>query len=100
MYGTIARFTLKPGTAEDFGKVAAAQDVVAIPGYLGSIVYHSDSNPDECWLVVSFTDKEAYMKNAGSPEQNERYQKLVPFFAKEPEWHDGEIVYSHPAATT
>jgi heme-degrading monooxygenase HmoA len=98
MYGTIAKFSLKPGMAEQFGKVAAAQDeVMTIPGYLGSVVYHSDSNPDECWLVVSFTDKESYVKNADSPAQNARYQQLVPFFAKDPEWHDGEIVFSHTA---
>ena len=98
MYGTIARFTLKPGTAEEFGRVASAQDVAPIPGYLGSTVYHSDSNPDECWLVVTFQDKDSYVRNAESPAQNERYQELTKFFARDPEWHDGEIVYqSSPA---
>ncbi|MGE0060145.1 MAG: antibiotic biosynthesis monooxygenase [Dehalococcoidia bacterium] len=100
MYGTIARFSLKPGMAEEFGKVAAAQDNVSIPGYIGSVVYHSDTNPDECWLVVTFQDRESYVKNADSPEQNARYQELVPFFAKDPEWHDGEIVYTDTAKST
>jgi heme-degrading monooxygenase HmoA len=100
MYGTIARFTLKPGTAQEFGRVAAAQDLAPIPGYVSTVVYHSDTNPDECWLVVAFTDRESYMKNAASPEQNERYQQLVPFFARDPEWHDGEIVYTNTAVAT
>lgn len=100
MYGTIARFTLKPGMSDEFGRVAAAQEVSNIPGYVSTVVYHSDSSPDECWLVVAFTDRDAYVKNADSAEQNARYQELAPFFAGEPEWHDGEIVYSHTATAT
>jgi heme-degrading monooxygenase HmoA len=99
MYGTIARFTLKPGSAEEFGKVAMAQESGAIPGYVGTTVYHSDSNPDECWVVVSFEDRESYRKNADDPAQHQRYLELAQFFAKDPEWHDGEIVYSSVAAT-
>ena len=98
MYGTIAKFSLKPGTADEFGKVAAAQDEVAtIPGYVSSTVFHADGNPDECWLVVAFEDKASYVKNADDPAQNARYQELVPFFARDPEWHDGEIVHTHTA---
>ena len=99
MYGTIARFTLKPGTGDEFGKAALAQEATPIPGHVSTTVYHSDTNPDECWLVVAFEDKAAYVKNAGDPAQHERYLELAKFFAAEPEWHDGEIVYSTAAAT-
>jgi heme-degrading monooxygenase HmoA len=101
MYGTIAKLSLKPGTAEEFGKVAAAQDeVTSIPGYVSSIVYHSDTNPDECWLVVAFEDKASYVKNAEDPAQHARFMELAAFFASDPEWHDGEIVYTHNAKAT
>ena len=33
------------------------------------------------------------MKNAGSPEQNVRYQQMVALLEGPPEWNDGEIVY-------
>jgi heme-degrading monooxygenase HmoA len=93
MYGTIARFILKPGTAEDFGKVAMAQESATIAGYRDTRVYHSNTNPNECWVVVAFESKEAYDANANSPEQHERYLGLARFFAEDPQWHDGEIVY-------
>ncbi len=100
MYGTIAKFSLKPGMADEFGKVAASQDdVMRIPGYVSTVVYHSDTNPDECWLVVAFEDKASYVKNADDPAQHERFMQLAPFFAADPEWHDGEIVYQHAAKT-
>jgi hypothetical protein len=99
MYGTIAKFTLKPGTAEEFGAVAKAQELTPIPGYVGSIVYQADGNPDECWLAVLFEDRESYRKNAEDPAQNDRYQELARFFAADPEWHDGEIVYTKMATT-
>ena len=99
MYGTIARLTLKPGTGDEFGKAARAQETTPIPGLLTTTVYHSDTNPDECWLVVAFEDRESYVKNAESPAQHERYLQLAQFFAADPEWHDGEIVYNTAAAT-
>ena len=91
------RLTLKPGTADKFGEVALAQEATTIPGHVSTTVYRSDTNPDECWLVVAFEDQESYIKNADDPAQNERYMQLAQFFAGDPEWHDGEIVYSTPA---
>jgi heme-degrading monooxygenase HmoA len=99
MYGTIARFILKPGTADEFGRVALAHEDARIPGHVDTRVYHSDTNPDECWVAVTFESKEAYDANANSAEQHQRYLELAQFFARDPEWHDGEIVYDTRAAT-
>lgn len=41
-----------------------------------------------------FEDKESYVANANSPEQDARYRRMAELFAGEPEWHDGEIVYA------
>jgi hypothetical protein len=35
--------------------------------------------------------------NAASPEQHARYEQYRALLTAEPEWHDGEIVHSHPA---
>jgi hypothetical protein len=32
--------------------------------------------------------------NAESPEQDKRYREMLQWLEGEPEWHDGEIVYS------
>jgi hypothetical protein len=51
-----------------------------------------DQNPDELWMAVIFESKEAYRKNAESPEQNREFLKLMEHLVAEPVWHDGEIV--------
>jgi hypothetical protein len=53
-----------------------------------------DSNPNELWITVLFDSKESYFKNAESPQQNEEYLHLRSFLTKDPEWHDGQVVFS------
>ena len=43
-------------------------------------------------LAVGFKDKEAYVANAQSPEQHERYLQMIEHLESEPEWQDGEII--------
>jgi hypothetical protein len=45
---------------------------------------------------VAFESKEAYQKNAASPEQNARYEEYRALLDADPEWHDGEIIASYP----
>ena len=100
MYGTVARFHLKPGTEERLRQQLRESEVADVPGEIGEYVYRTDENPNEYYLAVVFTDKEAYMANAESPEQDVRYRRLAKLFTDKPEWHDGEIVYvnSHDGA--
>ena len=37
--------------------------------------------------------EEAYVANADSQEQHERYLQMREWLTADPEWHDGEIVY-------
>ena len=94
MYGTVARVRVKPGGLAELMRLADSDDTIA-PGYIGQYVYQMDSDPDELFLVVMFEDKETYFANAHDPRQNERFEQMVPYFASQPEWHDGEIVYHH-----
>ena len=95
MYGTIARLRIKPGMEEQLRQVGrdAAQ---TIPGFVFEHVFRLDSAPNEYFLVVGFESKEAYVANANSPEQHQRYLAYRELLAAEPEWHDGEIVDSYP----
>ncbi len=92
MYGTVARLRVKPGSEAKFIEVGRAMETVNIPGHVASYVYQMDTDPNEFYLAVIFTSKEAYQANAASPEQNERFTQLMETLASEPEWHDGEIV--------
>ena len=95
MYGTIAKLRVKEGMEEDFLSQARAEDQLAIAGYLGSSIYRMNADPRELYVVVAFESKDAYVKNADSPDQDARYRRLLALLETEPEWHDGEIIDSH-----
>ena len=97
MYGTVARFKIKPGTFDALMKIADVQASASMNGYVGQYVYRMDDDPDMFYLAVLFKDKQSYVANADSPEQNERFQEMAQYFVGEPEWHDGEVVFSHMA---
>jgi quinol monooxygenase YgiN len=95
MYGTIARLRAKPGAFEQLQAMNEGEQP-QVPGIITQYVYRMDNDPNEYYLVVVFESKEAYVANAQSPEQNERFQSMVAFLEEPPEWHDGEIVFSTP----
>jgi hypothetical protein len=93
MYGTIAKMKTKPGLLEEIKKIEERKP----RGFLRTIVYRMDKNPDELMLVVLFKDKESYIANANSPEQHEEYRVYRKLLQAEPEWYDGEVIYdTHP----
>ena len=95
MYGTVARMRLKPGAEQKMLDLMRAEAEVGIPGDRGTIVYRSDRDPNEFYLAVVFESREAYRANAESPEMHTRYLEYRELLDADPEWHDGEIVYSN-----
>jgi heme-degrading monooxygenase HmoA len=93
-YGTIARMRLKPGSEERMKALMAEYDGTKVEGFKGQLVYRSDRDPNEYWLAVVFESKDAYLANAGSPEQHQRYQQYRALLEADPEWHDGEVAFS------
>jgi len=96
MYGTVARMKIKPGAEEQLRQLSRDFESVQIPGFVSQLVYRLDADPNDCFLVVAFENKDAYVANANSAEQNDRYQRIRALLSAEPEWHDGEIVASYP----
>jgi quinol monooxygenase YgiN len=92
MYGTVARFQVKPGSEEQLMQQSRNPEYQQIPGWVAQVVYRSDANPNEYYMAVVFESKEAYWANAQSPEQDARYRELRDLMSAEPEWHDGEVV--------
>jgi quinol monooxygenase YgiN len=92
MYGTVAKLQVKPGGLEGFQRNMEMQSK-AIQGSLAQYVYRMDDDPSILYLAVVFESKEAYFKNANSPEQNERYEGMMQWLTTEPEWHDGEVIF-------
>lgn len=92
MYGTVARMRVKPGALEELQRLAAEEET-QIAGMVAQYVYRMDADPAELYLAVVFTSREAYRANAESPEQNERYERMLALLEGPPEWHDGELVF-------
>lgn len=91
MYGTVAKFTVKPGSEDALRELTAMEDY-SPPGYLGHMVYRLDSGNNEYLLTVAFADKDSYFANANSPDQNDFYEKFRALLTADPIWMDGEII--------
>ena len=92
MYGTVARIRIKPGMEERLLAFDREERALGIPGYVASYIYRMDTEPNIYYLAVAFDNKESYVANANSPEQDARYRQMLELLEGEPEWHDGEII--------
>jgi hypothetical protein len=92
MYGTVARIKVKPGKEDSLMEDMKVYDAVKIDGHVATAVYKADEGDGVYWMAVIFENQEKYRANADSPEQNERYEKMMEALAAAPEWHDGEVV--------
>lgn len=92
MYGTIAKMKVLPGKQQDLMEMGQIRP----PGIVFEHIYKLDSGNNEYMMVVGFESKEAYQKNAASPEMHEMYTKYRSFLSADPEWLDGEIIQSMP----
>jgi hypothetical protein len=98
MYGTVAFLRFKPGLDRRVRDVFSDLQAENIPGLVFEQVHRTDANARAYVMVVGFASRDAHHANAASPEQHARYLAFRELLAADPEWHDGEIVYSHPSA--
>lgn len=97
MYGTVARMRLKPGMETKLKEDLAQYERLKISGFVSTMVYRMDRDPNELYMAVAFKDKESYAANARDPKQDERFRRMREFLAADPEWHDDEIIASDSA---
>jgi heme-degrading monooxygenase HmoA len=97
MFGTIARMRVKAGHESEVERFEGQAEAVREAGLVATTVYRSSTDPREYWLAVVFRDEQSYRANASSPEQDQRFRELMGHLEAEPEWHDGQVVYSYPA---
>ena len=89
MYGTLAKFTIKPENVDAMNALMQDQGQLAVPGFIASHLLRPDAGGDAFYLAVFFEDQASYEKNADDPAQHERYLKYRPLMEAEPEWTDG-----------
>jgi hypothetical protein len=92
MYGTLARFRIKPGVKDEFVKTMDSFADAVIAGWVADYYFQMENDPDEFYLVAIFQDKQTYQANADSVGQHERYLVFRSFLMDDPEWHDGFIL--------
>ncbi len=90
MYGTVAKYRIKPGMLDEFKN--RFSDESGVDGFHSIRVFQSDQDPNEVWMVAIFDDEETYFRNANSQEQHSEYLKLREMLVSEPEWHDGHVI--------
>jgi hypothetical protein len=94
MYGTVARMRVKAGAEAQIRQISTELGVGRAPGEVAVLVYQLDRDSRDFILAVAFESKEVYVANANSPEQHARFMQLMQYLEGEPEWNDGEIVFS------
>jgi hypothetical protein len=94
MYGTIARLRIRNDAEPKLLEVLNAMEDRPVAGSIASYVYRLDDDPQDLMLAVLFTDRDAYVRNADDPAQDVEYRKMRELLERDPEWHDGEVIWS------
>lgn len=93
MYGTVARMKVKPGELEQLQKVLGSEELRP-DGEVAVYTYQLDADPNELIISVIFRDKKSYFENADDPKTDEWFRQVRAHLESDPEWNDGEIIYS------
>jgi heme-degrading monooxygenase HmoA len=94
MYGSVSRWRVTEGKQEEFERLSRELMQERPPGSRSVMVYKSDADSTEYWVVGAFESRDAYANNSATPEQNDRFTRLRALMQSDPEWHDGEVVIS------
>jgi quinol monooxygenase YgiN len=100
MFGTVARYRLKPGHEQQWISEMRAFEEDAPEGWVYHTIFRSVKDPNEVWISVVFESEDAYRKNASSPDMDKQYRKLLEHLQGEPEWHDGHVIHEAMRQTT
>ena len=94
MYGTVARMRVKPGHDAQMRALNEERQQNPADGFVGAYVLRSDADPQEHWIVAVFRDRDVYRRNAEDPATDAQYRRMREHLEADPEWHDGEIIFS------
>ena len=100
LYGTVARFSLKPGAdsaCEEFFSHWRDEErtLEVIPGAVGTWLLRPDDEPAIAYAAVLFESKRTYVDNAASAAQDLQYRALREWLTEDPEWFDGRVAAYH-----
>lgn len=94
MYGSIARYRVKPGKLDELIALTEANRSEGRDGPGIMIVFQMDRDPNEIFGVFAADSREAYRAMSEDPATHELYLQMMEYLVGEPEWNDGEIIAS------
>ena len=95
LYGTVARFHLKPGAEpaieEYLSRWRSERPMETVPGGIGSWLLRPDEAPGLAYVAVLFESKRHYVDNAEDPTTDRQYRRFSRWLSAAPEWFDGRV---------
>ena len=94
MYGTIARIHPKADRIDELRTLMERYESGGRTpaGYRQSFIFTPDTNPYDkptVFLIALFDDRETYVANAESPDQDAEYRQMRELLEDDPDWMDG-----------
>jgi quinol monooxygenase YgiN len=96
MYGTVANIRVKAGHEDGLKQLLVEWNSERVPkvnGAMPGYLFQLDRDPLDWIMVALFEDKESYTANAGDPEQDKWFRRLMEHLDGEPQWNDGEAIH-------
>ena len=99
MYGTVARFRIKPGSEDTLLSLSRELEDDPPAAYVAAYVFRLDSGNDEYITASVWTDRESYRRNSEDERQQRWFARVSELVVGEPQWHDGEVVHKTVVAS-
>ena len=92
MFGTIARYRVKPGHVDQVMGEMQTFEESPPDGWVYHTIFRSVDDPNEIWMSVVFESEDSYRRNASSPDMDREYRRMLEHLTEPPEWHDGNVI--------
>ncbi len=93
MFGTVARYRVKPGHEQQLLDQMRSFEADPPEGWVYHTIFRSTNDPNDIWISVVFENEDLYRTNADSPEMDREYRKMLEHLESDPEWHDGHVIH-------
>lgn len=99
MYGTVARYRIKPGMEQRLLNLERDIRGLGMKGFICEFIVQTDADPNLCYELVVFESKEGYQGVGELPGWDAINRELTEIVDGEIDWNPGEILYANQVRT-